>query len=222
MKLESPESTLTASKEKGSEKNSEGPQCPTFDSADIPLNQTLELKVTGTLDSAHLKPGKEIYAQVVHGLIYPGCTLDTKSVVYGHVTAVSSSRNPDTAELGVVFDHGDCAGNSKKPLSLHLIALLPPPDEGSDSLHGSVPTEVAGGARRIGDAVAATTAYDALLSGGGKPNTVHPGIVIGMPKMKLDPLGGPGCSARITTSTRSVQLGTGSEMILTLSTSATP
>ena len=102
--------------------------------------------MTGTLDSAHLKPGKEIYAQVVHGLIYPGCTLDTKSIVYGHVTGVSSSRNPDTAELGLVFDHGDCAGQSKKPLSLHLIALLPPPDEGPVSLHGSVPTEVSGGA----------------------------------------------------------------------------
>ncbi len=223
VKLESPESTQTASKEEKSEKSpggSEKRECPTFDSADIPLDQTLELKVTGTLDSAHLKPGKEIYAQVVHGLIYPECTLDMNSIVYGHVTAVSSSRSPDTAELGLVFDHGDCAGHSKMPLSLHLIALLPPPDESAGSLHDSVPTEVAGGTRQISNTVAQTNAYDALLSNGGKTHTVHPGVVVGIPSMKLDPLGGPGCSARITSSTRNVQLGTGAELILTLSTSA--
>lgn len=223
VKFESPESTMSASKGKKSEKApgaDEKQECPVFDSAEIPLDQTLELKVTGTLDSAHLKPGKEIYAQVVHGLIYPGCTLDRNSVVYGHVTAVSSTRNPDAAELGLVFDHGDCAGHSKMPLSLHLIALLPPPDQAAGSLHGSVPTEVAGGARQISNAVAETNAYDALLTDGGKTHSVHPGAVLGIPTMKLDPLGGPGCSARITNSARSVQLGTGTELILTLSTSS--
>lgn len=190
-------------------------------SADIPLNGTLELKVTGTLDSAHLKPGKEIYAQVVNGLEFPGCILEKNSMVYGHVTAVSSSRNPDTAQLSLTFDHGDCEKQSKMPLSLHLIALLPPPDTRPDSLHGAVPTEVAGGARQISTTVAETTAYDAQLSEGGKPHTVHPGVVVGMPRLKLDPLGGPGCSAKITSSTRSVQLGTGAELILALSTTVT-
>ena len=169
VKFESPELTTSASKEKSTEAvpGANGSQeCPTFDSADIPLSQTLELKVTGTLDSAHLKPGKEIYGQVAHGIIYPGCTLDTGSIVYGHVTAVSSSRNPDSAELGLVFDHGDCAGHAKQPLSFHLIALLPPPDQMPGSLHGSVPTEVAGGARQISSTVADTTEYDALLSNG--------------------------------------------------------
>ena len=214
VKLESPGAQTAAAKEKGSETQ----ECASLDAANIPLNQTLELKVPGTLDSAHLKPGREVYGQVVHGLIYPGCTLNTNSTVYGHVTAVSSTRGPDTAELGLVFDHGDCSEQAKKPLSLHLIALLPPPDEAPQSLHESVPTEVTGGARRISDTVADTTAYDALLSNGGNPHTVHPGVVVGMPQMKLDPIGGPGCSARITSSTRSVQLGTGAEMILALST----
>jgi tetratricopeptide (TPR) repeat protein len=220
VKFESPESIASRLGEKGSDRaadEKEEQKCPTLATKDIPMNQTLELKVTGTLDSAHLKPGKEIYAQVVHGLIYPGCTLDEKAVVYGHVTAVSSSRNPDSAELGLAFDHGDCEGKSKKPLPLHLIALLPPPDVGADSLHGAVPTEVAGGTRDISVTVSNTTAYDALLSEGGAPHTVHPGVIVGMPKMKLDPVGGPGCSARITSSTRSVQLGTGAELILALS-----
>lgn len=226
VKFEVPGSLAPAAKEKGAEPKVPGENekeaCPTFDAADIPLNQTLELKVTGTLDSAHLKPGKEIYGQVVHGLIYPGCTLDMNSIVYGHVTEVSSTRNPDTAELGLVFDHGDCANQPKKPLALHLIALLPPPDQAPGTLHGSVPTEVAGGARRISDTVADTSAYDAQLSSGGKPNTVHPGVVVGMPGIKLDPLGGPGCSARLSSSSRSVQLGTGVELIMTLSIPISP
>ena len=83
-------------------------ECPTFDTAEIPVNQTLELKITGTLDSSHLKPGQKIYAEVMHGLIYPECTLNMKSIVYGHITAVSANRNPDNAELGIVFDRGDC------------------------------------------------------------------------------------------------------------------
>ena len=221
VKFESPETTAAAPKKHGSDKTSgenEDTQCPAFDSADIPLNQTLELKVTGTLDSAHLKPGKEIYAQVMHGLIYPGCTLDLNSMVYGHVTAVSSMRNPDIAELGLTFDHGDCEGAARKPLNIHLIALLSPPDLSSASLHGAVPTEVAG-ARNISHTVAATTGYDARLIETGKPATVRPGAVVGIPRTKLEPLGGPACSARITSSSRSVQLATGSELIFTLSSS---
>lgn len=217
VKFESPDSAPSRSKEKVAEAKEEQ-ACPTLALDDIPMNQTLELKVTGTLDSAHLKPGKEIYAQVVHGLIYPGCTLDQNAVVYGHVTAVSSKRNPDAAELGLEFDHGDCEGKSKAPLALHLIALLPPRDVGRNSLHGSLPSEVSGGVRDIGITAAETTGYDALLSGGGKPNTVHPGVVVGMPQVKLEPLGGPGCSAMITSPRRSVQLGTGAELILALST----
>ena len=89
-------------------------------------------------------------------------------------------------------------------------------------LHGAIPTQVAGGARQISVAVAETDAYDAELSEGGRPHTVHPGAVVGMPKVKLDPVGGPGCSARITSAARSVQLGTGAELILALAASATP
>lgn len=200
----------------------EAQECPALASEDIPLNETLELKMTGTLDSAHLKPGKQIYGQVVHGLIYPGCTLDRNSIVYGHVTSVWSSRNPDKAELGLAFDHGDCTGQPGKALSFHIIALLPPPDQRSSSLHGAVPTQVAGRGRQISDTVADTVAYDALLSKGGKPHTVHPGVVVGMPKVVLDVVGAPGCSARITSASRSVQLGTGSELILTLSVPESP
>ncbi|WP_109489377.1 tetratricopeptide repeat protein [Occallatibacter savannae] len=217
VKFESPEAAASSGKNKGTEKAREEAECPSYASAEIPLDQTLQLKVMGTLDSAHLKPGKEIWAKVVNGLMYPGCTLDRDAIVYAHVTAASASTGP--AELGLAFDHADCAGRSKAPMTFHLIALLPPPDQ-SKSLHSALPTQVAGGAVQISDTAAATDGYDALLSDGGKPNTVHPGVVVKMPGVKLEPLGGPGCSARITSASRSVQLAPGAEFILALSSSA--
>lgn len=218
VKFESPESSASNGKNKSTEKaGEEASECPSYASAEIPLNQTLQLKVMGTLDSAHLKPGKEIWAKVVNGLIYPGCTLDRDSIVYAHVTAASSTKGP--AELGLAFDHADCEGKAKAPMTFHLIALLPPPDQ-TNSLHGALPTQVAGGAMQISETAAASNGYDALLSDGGKPNTVRPGVVVKMPGVKLEPLGGPGCSARITSAGRSVQLGTGAELILALSSSA--
>ena len=72
---------------------------------------------------------------------------------------------------------------------------------------------------QISQTAAASNGYDALLSDGGKPNTVRPGVVVKMPGVKLEPLGGPGCSARITSAGRSVQIGTGAELILALSSS---
>jgi hypothetical protein len=83
-------------------------------------------------------------------------------------------------------------------------------------LHDALPTEVAGGGRQIGDAIASSSAADENLNPGGAPHTVHAGIVVRLPETKLDPQGGPGCSAKITSTRRSVQLGPGSELILTM------
>lgn len=221
VKFETLESSASNAKSRGSEKGSReaaAQECPSYASAEIPLNQTLQLKVMGTLDSTHLKIGKEIWAKVVNGLIYPGCTLNRDSIVYGHVTAMSSTKSPGTAELGLSFDHADCEGKAKTAMAFHLVALLPPPDQ-APSLHAALPTEVAG-AMQISQTAAASNGYDALLSEGGTPNTVRPGVVVGMPGTKLEPLGGPACSSRITSSGRSVQLGTGAELILALSSSS--
>jgi len=39
-----------------------------------------------------------------------------------------------------------------------------------------------------------------------------------MPHLKLEPQGGPGCSARITSTDRTLRLGVGSQLILTMLT----
>ncbi len=46
-------------------------KCDTAGDQEIPTTSTLEATVTGSLDSAHLKPGKEITAQVVTAVAVP-------------------------------------------------------------------------------------------------------------------------------------------------------
>ncbi len=191
--------------------------CPPGDTKDRSIDQTIETRVTGELDSAHLKPGKEVWVKVVYGLTYPGCTLDEDAILYGHVIAATSSKNANASELSLIFDHGDCTGHAKKELTLRLIGLVAPPDA-SRRMHDELPTEIRGGTRSISTATAGLiNAYDLNLNPGGTPHTVHPGIVVNMPTVKLEPEGGPGCSARITSTNRSIQLGAGSELILTMS-----
>jgi len=188
-------------------------QCPASDTEDRPSNTTIEATVSGGMSSAHLKPGKEIWVKLDKGYEFPGCTLDRNAIVYGHVTAVSSNRDPDSSELALVFDHGDCTSGGKRPLTLRLLGLVGPPDESKHS-HEALPTAVAGGGRSIEATISGTTAYDDDLNPGGPPKTVHPGIVVRLPDIKLDPDGGPSCSARITSKHRSVELGPGVELVL--------
>ncbi len=62
------------------------------------------------------------------------------------------------------------------------------------------------------DVVNAT--YGVNMNPGGRPNTIHAGIVIRMPNVKLEPFAGQGCSAKITSTNHSIQLGTGTELVL--------
>jgi hypothetical protein len=45
---------------------------------------------------------------------------------------------------------------------------------------------------------------------------VRPGIVAGIPHLKLIPEGGPQCSAMLTSEEHSVHLGAGTEFIMTM------
>ncbi len=192
--------------------------CPQIENRDWPVQSTVQARVTGLLESTHLKPGQEVFVKVVYGLSYPGCLLNQEAILYGHVTAAASSKNPNSSELGLAFDHADCQGHTKQELPLRLIGAVGPSDNAS-MLHDATPTEVHG-ARQISDAVASTNGRDDNLSPGGPPHTVHPGIVVRMPKVKLEPQGGPGCSARFSSTDRSVQLAPGAELILIVEQSA--
>jgi predicted aspartyl protease len=205
--------TMTASAAPANETGA--PTCQQFENRDWPVASTIEARVTELMDSSHLKPGKEVFVKVLYGLTYPGCALTQDAILYGHVTTAASSKNPNSSELGLVFDHADCTGHQKQELRLRLIGLVAPLDE-ARMLHDAMPAEVAGGPRQMSDAVSGSNGRDENLSPGGPPNTVRPGIVVRMPKVKLEPEGGPGCSARISSSDRNVQLAAGAELILTV------
>jgi hypothetical protein len=193
----------------------EAGQAPCLHSAmmDIPIGAAIEAQVKGVLDSGHLKAGKEIWASVVYGLTYPGCTLNAGSAVYGHVIAVLAKDGSNPSELSLVFDHADCDGRGKKEMPLRLIGLVGP-SEMSERMHDIVPSGLKGSQRNSPAAVLATVFRDDQLNPGGAPQTVHVGVVLALPKLKLDYEGGPGCSARITSTDKSVQLEPGTELIL--------
>lgn len=180
----------------------------------ISVDTTVEAKVDG-IDSAHMKPGKQVWFKVAHGVSYPGCTLDQDAVVYARIVSVNSSKNPDSSELSLAFDHADCSGHDKQPFKLRVIAVAGPADQGR-RLHDATPTQVKGGARRIDDAMAGTNALDLELNPGGPPHTVHPGIVVGVPNLTLEPTAGPECSDKFTSTKSKIQLPPGSELILAM------
>jgi tetratricopeptide (TPR) repeat protein len=191
--------------------------CGPGDDTAMPIASTIEAKVTGLIDSARLRPGKEINVKVLNEWSSSECSLPSGSTLYGHVTAVNSTRSPDSSELSLVFDHGECGGGTKKSVSLRIIGLIASPDQ-FVGLHSALPSQVAGGGRSISQSAAdmGSLSVDENLNPGGNPHTVHPGIAFGFQKIKLEPSGGPGCSTRITSTEREIHLGVGAELILTM------
>lgn len=188
--------------------------CTHLADTSIPVSGTVEAKIDG-INSAHMKPGKEIWFKVVHGVAYSGCTLEADSVVYAKIVSSTSSKEAGGSELSLVFDHADCTGHEKQPFPLRLVAVVGPPDQ-THRMHDQMPTEVSGRGRNITDTMAGTNALDLELNPGGPPHTVHPGIVVGVPRLTLEPTGGPECSDKLTSTDGKIQLGPGSEFILAL------
>ena len=183
------------------------------DDSERPLDTTLEATIQISMDSGHLKPGKEVWVKTLNEYSFPGCTLNRDSAVYGRVVEATSKKNAPTAELALDFDRGDCLGHGKQSISLRVIGIVSPPPE-SPHLHEMLPTEVVGGARQISNTVSGTDGYDPKTVRVLAPSIVHPGEVIGMPHLTLEPVGGPSCSSRIVSTKRSVELNEGVELIL--------
>jgi tetratricopeptide (TPR) repeat protein len=179
-----------------------------------PLNSTIQGGIIGWLDSGHLKPGQPINLKVLRDWIAPSCTLTAGATLYGHVMASTASKG--ASELAIVFDHGDCSGHPKQELSLRIIGVAGG-DAQYEAVHNAMPTQVAGGGRAISDAAANMgVALDDNMKPSVAPDKVHPGVVSGIPHLKLVLEGGPQCSAMLTSEEHSVHLGAGSEFILTM------
>jgi hypothetical protein len=79
--------------------------------------------------------------------------------------------------------------------------------------HSPMPTQVAGGGGEPSPTPLHPRQYETRS---GPEHRIHPGIVAGIPHLKLIPEGGPRCSALLTSEEHSVHLGTGTEFILTM------
>ncbi|MGD0293246.1 MAG: hypothetical protein ABSB30_05270 [Terracidiphilus sp.] len=181
--------------------------------SDIPLSFAIQARVTGPLDSARLKVGKEVWVNIVEDVVYPGCKLNAGSALYAHVTAAASGTDANASELSLSFDHADCEEQRKKGMPLRLIALVGP-SEDAVRIHEELPIALRGSNRNVHDAVKAMGGSGDKLNTGGLPLIFRPGIVIGIPALKLEVEGGPGCSSRISSTNRNVQLDRGTILIL--------
>ncbi len=189
--------------------------CPSLADKEIPVNATIQAKVAGPMDSGHLKVGKEIWVNVLNNMTFPGCRLDAGSALYAHVRSAKSQGDSNSAELSLVFDHADCVGVQKRPMEMRLLGLLGPSAPAANA-HDDLPKGLIRGSF-IPNATSKPGKYklsDDRLNPGGAPNTVRPGVVVDIPKLKLDVAGGPGCSARITSTDRVVHLDLGTQLIL--------
>jgi Tfp pilus assembly protein PilF len=185
--------------------------------ADHSLNSSIQGGIIGWLDSGHLKPGQSINLKVLQDWLAPSCTLIAGSTLYGHVLAATASKSSGASELALVFDHGDCSGHPKQELSLRIIGVAGGDTASYDGVHNATPTRLSGGARDISaTADSMGLAPDDNMRPGVAPHTIHPGLVAGIPHLKLLPEGGPQCSAMLTSEEHSVHLGTGTEFIMTM------
>ena len=208
-------STATAAPASQMTANESGPAlCPDIAGKEIPYNATIQAKVMGTLDSAHLKVGKEIWVIVSNNVAFPGCTLIEGAALYGHIKEIGPGKDANSSAMSLAFDHIDCVNQSKKAMSLWLIGITAP-EERLTRMHEEVPLEMKAGAKRnIRDASKGQVFADDVLNPGGKPQTVLPGVVVELPKIKLEVTGGSGCSARITSTDNSVLVPRNSVLIL--------
>lgn len=184
------------------------PACPPMANIAIPSRAAILAKITN-FDAARFKPGKDVWFKLARPFNYPGCSLDTDSVVYAHV--ISATPN----DVSLAFDRADCNHRDQQPLKLRVIAIVGPPEQ-LHHMHEDLPSEVAGGARQIAQAVYGTEEFDEELNPGGPPHTIHPGIVVGIKDVKLAPTQGVECSDRISTEGNRLQLASGSQLILAM------
>ena len=182
--------TMTASEKSGAD------ECRPLSSSEVGVKSAMAVSVPLLMDAGHLKPGKEFYVKMVNGWQDPECTLDDGAFIYGKVTESGKASN-GSPQLSLKFERGDCNGHANKPLGLRLIGVVGTAD--FEGMHDAMPVKVAGGGRSIGDAVVGQDFLDLNLNPGGLPHTIHPGIVVRIPKLQIEVGGGPGCSDRLTT-----------------------
>lgn len=178
----------------------------------VSIRSTIEARVMGLMESNHLKPGKKLWVNSVFEMAFPECRMAAGAPVYGRVMAASSSKNPNGSELALSFDAADCLKHEHQPMKLVLIGMIAAP-EGGDMGHNAAPTELQGGSRSISTTASITDGYDANLTAA-LPSYVQPGYMAGFKTIRLEPQGGPECSARLVSTESRIILPPGTVFLL--------
>jgi len=186
--------------------------CPPFSEDWIPIRSVIEARVTGLMESNHLKPGKKLWVNSIFEMDFPECRMAAGAPVYGTVTAASSSKNPSGSELALSFDAADCGQRTHQSMKLLVVGVIAPP-EGESRGQNAAPTEIQGGGRQISGTAANTSGYEANLKAA-LPSSVQPGYVAGFRNLRLEPQGGPQCSARLVSTDRNIVLAPGTVLLL--------
>ncbi|MFC5862499.1 hypothetical protein ACFPT7_09380 [Acidicapsa dinghuensis] len=214
VKLEAPNADVFGSKNKGTMTASAGSgadACRPLSSSAVGVNSTMAVSVPLLMDAGHMKPGKEFYVKVVNGWKDPECTLGDGDFIYGKVMEAGKSSS-GKVQLSLKFESADCKGHAKRPLGLRLIGAVGQAD--FEGMMDAMPSEVKGGGRSVGQTVASMNYLDLNLNPGGMPHTVHPGIVLRIPKLQIGVGEGPSCSDRLTTTDSILRLAPGTVFLL--------
>ncbi len=194
-------------------------ECPPDDTSDHPFSTLIAAEPSGLWDSGNLNIGDTLSVKVVQEWTTPVCRLEMGANLYGRVVSVVPSKHRGHAELALVFDQGDCTGHNRQALTLNVIALVAPDDDGQ-ALHTAIPSQVNGSGRQLSDVVGSLQhGTDVMLNPGGTPGTVHPGVVVRIPGVKLGLHAGPHCSMLLRSGERNVRIGTKTQFLLTMGAS---
>ena len=182
-------------------------ECAQGFALEVPAAATIVTQSAGLWDAAHMKAGEKVSVKVLHAWLTPACRLLEGSLLYGHVTAAASSKGGAQPLLGVEFDQAECDGKGKRELSLKLVSVVAAPAE-FKGLHTALPSAIGGArGRQIQDTVDAEGGNDdQQLNPETMPAMVEMGSVRGLPALKLNPDGGPSCSALLTSSSGALRL----------------
>ena len=161
-----------------------------------------------------MKVGKEISIKVVHAFMIPTCRLEVGAILSGHVTEAIPGKGDEQPQLGIVLEQAECGGKGKQELPLRLISLVAAAEgpQGNGSI-GSIKIGRNGGqGTEPADVV---DLGDTRNSNREKiPDLISSGSVQGVPGIRLDPSGGPACSALLSSAEKRLHLPPETKLLL--------
>jgi hypothetical protein len=207
---------------------------------------TLNSVLSDTVDARKCKPGDIIKAKASEDVKAGGIVVIPRGAkLIGHVTeAQPAAKAGEQARLGFVFDRADLKDGRQIPLRTAFYALAAPQGASSNSLGGGLGGGFGGAGGAVGNMVS-TASDDASALGSGGNSTRQeelkpsPGAigglnssgtlyassrgVFGLEDISLEPNTVPsGGSSVILANARSVHLGSGTRMLLSVESGSKP